>query len=44
MMVLVEISKRSKYDICDIMLGKKMKVFTRAGKTKGSNEPRGEHL
>ena len=34
MMVLIEISKISKYDICDIILNKKIKVFTKASKFK----------
>lgn len=45
MIVLIEISKISKYDICDIILNKKMKVFTKAGKFKHNEiEPKGEHL
>jgi hypothetical protein len=34
MIVLIEISKISKYDVCDIILNKKMKVFTKASKFK----------
>lgn len=34
MMTLIEISKICKYDICDIILNKKIKVFTKPSKFK----------
>lgn len=34
MMALIEISKVCKYDICDIILNKKIKVFTKPSKFK----------
>jgi hypothetical protein len=33
-MLLLEISKLSKYDVSDIILNKKIKVFAKPGKTK----------
>jgi hypothetical protein len=44
-MVLIEISKVCKYDICDIILGKKIKVFTKPSKHKHNEiEPKPENV
>lgn len=45
MMALIEISKVCKYDICDIILNKKIKVFTKPCKFKHNEvEPKPENL
>lgn len=45
MMTLIEISKVCKYDICDIILNKKIKVFTKPSKFKHNEiEPKPENL
>lgn len=45
MATLIEMSKISKYDICDIILNKKMKTFTRPTKYKHNElEPKGDKM
>ena len=45
MSTLIEMSKISKYDICDIILNKKMKTFTKATKYKHNElEPKGDKI
>lgn len=42
---LIEIAKISKYDVCDIILNKKMKTFSKPSKHKHNElEPKSEKL